>query len=99
MGNNQSSNSDVEKCCRVLCWGTPPAAKDDGEWFGELPRDKKRRKSKRSRSQKNLDKMPVVPEVSVHTYVTFIWYIKFTSYYAHVFVTRICRRVMYAPIL
>ena len=74
MGNNQSSNSDVEKCCRVLCWGTPPAAKDDGEWFGELPRDKKRRKSKRSRSQKNLDKMPVVPEVSVHTYVTFIWY-------------------------
>lgn len=74
MGNNQSSNSDVEKCCRVLCWGTPPAAKDDGEWFGELPRDKKRRKSKRSRSQKNLDKMPVVPEVSVHIIVTFIWY-------------------------
>lgn len=90
MGNNQSSNSDVEKCCRVLCWGTPPAAKDDGEWFGELPRDKKRRKSKRSRSQKNLDKMPVVPEVSVHIicyiYLVHVKVHNYLMFLLHVFV-------------
>ena len=34
----------------------------DDEWFGELPRDKKKRK-KKSRSQRNLEKLPVVPEV------------------------------------
>ena len=65
MGNNQSSFTfafDDKKCCRN-CWGSPLLKDDaDDEWFGELPRDKKKRK-KKSRSQRNLDKLPVVLEV------------------------------------
>lgn len=62
MGNSQSSDGNAcprTKCRSALCWGTTPVA-DDGEWFGELPRDKKRKK--KSRSPQNLKKMPVVPE-------------------------------------
>lgn len=65
MGNNQSSSTfafDDKKCCRN-CWGSPLLKDDaDDEWFGELPRDKKKRK-KKSRSQRNLEKLPVVLEV------------------------------------
>ena len=65
MGNNQSSFTfafDDKKCCRN-CWGSPLLKDDaDDEWFGELPRDKKKRK-KKSRSQRNLEKLPVAPEV------------------------------------
>lgn len=63
MGNSQSSTgTPCPSRCAVLCWGSAPPAKDDGEWFGDLPRDKKRKK--KSRSQKNVNKMPVVPEES-----------------------------------
>jgi len=64
MGNSQSSTgTPCPSRCAVLCWGSTPPAKDDGEWFGDLPRDKKKRKSQR-RSHKNVNKMPVVPEES-----------------------------------
>jgi len=65
MGNSQSAEkaSDCPPLCRALCWGKPPSKVDDGEWFGELPRDKTKRKGKKSsRSSRNLSKMPPVPE-------------------------------------
>mmetsp|Transcript_19458 Transcript_19458/g.35213 ORF Transcript_19458/g.35213 Transcript_19458/m.35213 type:complete len:799 (-) Transcript_19458:157-2553(-) len=66
MGNSQSTGKPCPSnpLCRALCWSPAPSAKDDdGEWFGDLPRNKKQKK--KSRSQKNLTKMPVVPEESV----------------------------------
>jgi len=61
MGNNQSSTQSEcpSPFCKALCFGKPPNS-DEGEWFGELPKDKnKRRKSRRRREPKRL---PSVPE-------------------------------------
>lgn len=79
MGNAQSTESESPcPLCRALCLRSGQSASkldDEGEWFGDLPRDKSskrrgkgRRKSK-SKSQKKLGlgkqpSMPPVPEVS-----------------------------------
>eukprot|EP00581_Thalassiosira_minuscula_P000327 CAMPEP_0183741872 /NCGR_PEP_ID=MMETSP0737-20130205/63318_1 /TAXON_ID=385413 /ORGANISM="Thalassiosira miniscula, Strain CCMP1093" /LENGTH=854 /DNA_ID=CAMNT_0025977353 /DNA_START=73 /DNA_END=2637 /DNA_ORIENTATION=+ len=64
MGNSQSTDKPCgnSPLCRALCWGKAPPANDDGEWFGDLPREKKRNRRKSHRSTKNMDKMPAVPE-------------------------------------
>lgn len=99
MGNNQSSSTfafDDKKCCRN-CWGSPLLKDDaDDEWFGELPRDKKKRK-KKSRSQRNLEKLPVVLEVCAMIFLfvvfRFIMYINnFDVFASNMFSP--CRRVM-----
>ena len=61
MGNNQSSaqNECPSPFCKALCFGSPPNS-DEGEWFGDLPKDKnKRRKTRKRREPKRL---PSVPE-------------------------------------
>ena len=68
MGNSQSSvegggGGPCPRQCGLLCWGSAPPEKDEGEWFGDLPREKKKKK-KKSRSQRNINKMPEIPEVS-----------------------------------
>lgn len=62
MGNNQSTtqNTDCPSFCKALCFGSPPSNSDEGEWFGELPREKKsKRKSRKSR---RASRLPSVPE-------------------------------------
>lgn len=62
MGNNQSTaqNIDCPSFCKALCFGSPPSNTDEGEWFGELPREKKsKRKSRKSR---RASRLPSVPE-------------------------------------
>lgn len=68
MGNNQSSSAAQKECpsssfCKVLCFGSPPSDGGDGEWFGNLPKDKKKKK-KRRKSQKRVkpSRLPSVPE-------------------------------------
>jgi len=60
MGNNQSSaqNECPSPFCKALCFGSPPNS-DEGEWFGDLPKDKKRQKTRKRREPKRL---PSVPE-------------------------------------
>jgi len=59
MGNNQSTECP-SSFCKVLCFGRPPSNSDDGEWFGNLPKDKKRRRSRKS--GKTTSRLPSVPE-------------------------------------
>ena len=62
MGNNQSTaqNTDCPSFCKALCFGSPPSNSDEGEWFGELPRQKKsKRKSSKGR---RASRLPSVPE-------------------------------------
>ncbi|KAL9182822.1 hypothetical protein ACHAXT_004101 [Thalassiosira profunda] len=64
MGNAQSTDNECPRnpLCRALCWGGAAlAAEDDGEWF-DTTRRAKRRRSKKARSQRSLNPMPVVPE-------------------------------------
>jgi len=71
MGNSQSTDDPPcprNPICKALCWSSSDpslvAKLDEGEWFGELPRDKKKRKrSKRnSTSAKNLSTLPTLLE-------------------------------------
>mmetsp|Transcript_4063 Transcript_4063/g.6966 ORF Transcript_4063/g.6966 Transcript_4063/m.6966 type:complete len:788 (-) Transcript_4063:2068-4431(-) len=60
MGNNQSSaqNECPSPFCKALCFGSPPNS-DEGEWFGDLPKDKnKRRKTRKRREPKRLSSVP-----------------------------------------
>ncbi len=77
MGNTQSTDGGgggptCPPLCRALCFGSPQL-KDDGEWFGELPREKKRKK-KKSRSSRSLNTMPAVPEVSLYAAIIIIYH-------------------------
>lgn len=62
MGNNQSSaqNTECSSFCKALCFGSPQNSADGDEWFGDLPRDKnkKRRKSRTSRRTSRLASVP-----------------------------------------
>ena len=61
MGNNQSTECP-SSLCKALCFGSPPANSDDGEWFGDLP--KKRRRSRKRGVGKTTSsrRLPSVPE-------------------------------------
>ena len=62
MGNNQSTECP-SSLCKALCFGKPPANSDDGEWFGDLPKDKRRRRSrKRGGKSTSSRRLPSVPE-------------------------------------
>ncbi len=65
MGNNQSTaqNTECPSFCKALCFGSPPSNSDEGEWFGELPREKKS-KRKSSKGSRRASKLPSVPEES-----------------------------------
>lgn len=71
MGNSQSTDDPTcprNPICKALCWSSSDASLvaklDEGEWFGELPRDKKKRKStkRNSTSAKNLSTLPTLHE-------------------------------------
>ncbi|KAL7469910.1 hypothetical protein ACHAXS_010158 [Conticribra weissflogii] len=62
MGNVQSNNNNcTSPLCKVFCFGSPPEI-DDGEWFGTLPREKRRSTKKNHRG--GGVKMLSVPEES-----------------------------------
>jgi len=65
MGNNQSSTQkDAEfECpslCKALCFRSP-SNDDEGEWFGDLPRDKNKKRRK-LRTGRRASRLPSVPE-------------------------------------
>lgn len=66
MGNNQSSPAQKEcpssSFCKALCFGSPPSDGDDGEWFGNLPKDKKNKKRRKSQKRVKPSRLPSVPE-------------------------------------
>ena len=63
MGNSQSNQQACPNpLCRALCFGRAPEINDGDEWFGDLPRDKKKKK-KRFSSKRSMKTMPILPEV------------------------------------
>ena len=69
MGNNQSTAAQKEcpssSFCKALCFGSPPSDGDDGEWFGNLPKDKKKKKKRKSQKRVKPSRLPSVPEEDI----------------------------------
>lgn len=73
MGNNKSTAAQKEcpssSFCKALCFGSPPSDGDDGEWFGNLPKDKKNKKKRKSQKRVKSSRLPLrlpsVPEEDI----------------------------------
>jgi len=69
MGNNQSSAAQKEcpssPFCKALCFRSPPSDGDEGEWFGNLPKDKKNKNRRRTQKRGKPSRLPSVPEEDI----------------------------------
>ncbi len=69
MGNNQSSAAQKEcptsPFCKALCFRSPPSDGDEGEWFGNLPKEKKNKNRRRTQKRGKSSRLPSVPEEDI----------------------------------